>query len=229
MNWIKQPLALEVSNINIDLKSESFARHSVLLPNNIRCVICGPSDCGKTNVMLSLLLHPNGLKFKNIYLYSKTSFQPKYRLLSHILARIPEVNYFVFKDDKEVLHPNKALPQSVMIFDDVICENQTNIRNYFCMGRHKQIDCFYLTQTYSKIPKQLIRDNANLLVVFKQDDTNLKHVYDEHVNSDISWSQFKVMCSTIWKKPHTFLVINKDSAIKNGRYRKGFDVFISLN
>lgn len=229
MKWIKQPLALEITNINLDSKSEAPARHSNLLPNSIRCILCGPSGCGKTNVMLSLLLHRNGLKFKNIYLYSKTSFQPKYRILSQILDRIPEVNYFVFSDDKEVLHPNKALQHSIMIFDDVICENQSNIRNYFCMGRHNQIDCFYLTQTYSKIPKQLIRDNANLLVVFKQDDKNLKHIYVEHVNSDMSWCQFKDLCSTIWKQPHNFLVINKDCTIKNGRYRKGFDIFITLD
>jgi len=31
-----------------------------------------------------------------------------------------------------------------MIFDDVACEKQNNIRSDFCMGRHKNIDSFYL-------------------------------------------------------------------------------------
>lgn len=228
MKLIKHPLALEISNIPTDSESKTFLKHSALLPNTIRCVMCGPSNCGKTNVMVSLLLHKNGLKFKNIYLFSKTTFQPKYRLLSHILKNIPEVNFFIYNNNNEVLHPEEALTNSVIIFDDVICENQSNIRDYYCMGRHKQIDCFYLSQTYSKVPKQLIRDNVNLLVVFKQDDKNLKHIYVEHVNNDMTWEQFKRLCSLIWKQQHQFLVINKDCAMNNGRYRKGFDIFADL-
>lgn len=228
MKLIKQGLDLDVTDINIESNLSNYNRHSVLLPNAIRCIICGPSNCGKTNVMLSLLLHRNGLKFKNIYLYSKTTFQPKYRFLSEILKRIPEIKFHVFNDDKDVLHPNNALRNSIVIFDDVICEKQTNIRNYFCMGRHKSIDCFYLSQTYSKIPKQLLRDNANLLIIFKQDDTNLRHIYDEHVNGDMIWSMFKDLCKEIWKNSHQFLVINTDCSVRNGRYRKGFDIFIAL-
>lgn len=86
-----------------------------------------------------------------------------------------------------------------------------------------------MTQTYSKIPKQLIRDNAYLQLVFKQDDTNLRHIYSEHVNKDIPWSQFKDLCSSIWKEPYQFFGINKDSAVKYGQYRKGFDNFLYLD
>lgn len=229
MKLIKHPLSLKIDNILADiLENKSFIKHSELLPNSIRCIICGPSNCGKTNIILSLLLHKNGLKFQNIYLYSKTTFQPKYKFLQQVLERIPEVNFFIFNNDKEVIHPNEASRNSIVIFDDVVCENQTNIRNYFTMGRHNQLDCFYLSQTYSKVPKQLLRDNSNFLIIFKQDDVNLKHLFDEHVSSDMSWSQFKKMCSVIWQQPHSFLVINKDCDINNGRYRKSFDVFINL-
>lgn len=225
MKFVKQTHTLEVNNINLEDDTRKI-KHSILLPNTIRCIICGPSNCGKTNVMLTLLVHENGLKFQHIYLYSKTTFQPKYRFLFQVMKRIPEAKYYVYNDNSEVLSPNDALTKSVIIFDDVACENQTNIRKYFAMGRHRQIDCFYLTQTYSKIPKQLIRDNANLLIIFKQDDTNLKHVYNEHVNTDIEWNTFKQLCSTIWQNSFNFLLINKDCTINNGRYRQGFDTFI---
>lgn len=225
MKFIKQLQTLEINNIKLE-NDIPRVKHSKLLPNTIRCIICGPSNCGKTNIMLNLLLHENGLKFKHIYLYSKTAFQPKYCFLSQIMRKIPEATLFIFTDNKEVIHPNEALTNSVMIFDDVACENQINIRNYFAMGRHKQIDCFYLSQTYSKIPKQLIRDNVNLLIIFKQDETNLKHIYNEHVNTDINWPVFKQLCSTIWKNRYDFLLINKDCELNKGRYRRGFDVFI---
>lgn len=227
MKLIKQPLSFEVDEINIE-PAPITARHSKLLPNTIRGLICGPSNCGKTNVMLNLLLHRNGLKFRNLYLYSKTAFQPKYCFLFNVLKQISEVQLFVFNDEKEVINPKEALPFSVMIFDDVICENQSNIRLFFTMGRHHNIDSFYLSQTYSKIPKQLVRDNANFLVIFQQDDINLRHIYHEHVNNDMSWQYFKDICSLVWKTPHSFLVINRDSPLNNGRYRKNLDTFIQL-
>lgn len=227
MKLVKQPTTLEINDIEVRSQPNTV-RHSVLLPNTIRCIICGPSNCGKTNVMINMLLHKNGLKFQNVYLYSKTTYQPKYCFLSEVFNLIPNLNYFMFKDSKDVADPESALPNSVFIFDDVACENQVNIRNYFSMGRHKKIDCFYLSQTYSKVPKQLIRDNVNLLIVFKQDDINLKHIYNEHVNTDIDWLQFKKMCSETWKGRHSFLIINKDSELNNGRYRHGFDTFIKF-
>lgn len=227
MKLIKQPVSLDVNDINIETLP-SVVRHSTLLPNTIRSIICGPSNCGKTNVMLSLLLHENGLKFRNVYLYSKTIFQPKYCYLNGILKRVPGVQFFIYSNNKDVIPPDKALSNSIFIFDDVACENQINIRNYFCMGRHKLIDCFYLTQTYSKVPKQLVRDNVNFLIIFKQDDINLKHIYDEHVNSDMSWNEFRNLCSVIWKDAFSFLIINKDCALNNGRYRLKFDTFIKF-
>lgn len=224
MKLIKQPISLSVSNINIDDSAHTI-RHSILLPNTIRCIICGPSNCGKTNVVISLLLHENGLKFQNLYLYSKTNYQPKYRFLREVIKRVPNISFYEFNDNKDVIDPSEALNNSVFIFDDVACENQINIRNYFSMGRHKQIDCFYLSQTYSKIPKQLLRDNANFIIIFKQDDVNLKHIYEEHVSSDMPWNQFKNICNIVWSKPYNFVCINKDSSLNNGRYRKNFDIF----
>lgn len=227
MKLVKQPISLNVKNINLD-ESPQEIRHSALLPNTIRCIICGPSNCGKTNVVISLLLHENGLKFQNLYLYSKTNFQPKYCFLREVLRRVPQIKFTEFNDDKDVISPSEASPNSVFIFDDVVCENQLNIRNYFCMGRHKQIDCFYLSQTYSKVPKQLLRDNANFIIIFKQDDVNLKHIYEEHVNSDLPWNQFKDVCKTVWKNPYNFLLINKESPLNNGRYRQNFDIFFKF-
>lgn len=94
------------------------------------------------------------------------------------------------------------------------------------MGRHNNIDSFYLTQTYSKVPKQLVRDNCNLLIVLRQDLTNLKHIYDDHVNTDFSFEKFKDVCNYCWRNRYGFLVIDKDSELKNGRYRYGFHSYI---
>lgn len=201
-------------------------RHSPLLPNSIRCIVCGPSNCGKTNAVLNLLFSENGLRFENIYVFSKSLYQDKYRFLKDLLGKVPEIGFYVYSENEEVISPEEAEPNSVMIFDDVACEKQNNIRNYFSMGRHNNIDSFYLCQTYSRIPKHLVRDNANLLILFRQDDLNLKHVYQDHVNTDMVFHKFKNMCGKAWGQPYGFILINKECDIEDGRYRIGFDQFI---
>ncbi|KAL7298968.1 hypothetical protein TKK_0008068 [Trichogramma kaykai] len=59
------------------------------------------------------------------------------------------------------------------------------------MGRHKNVDSFYLCQSYAHVPKHLVRDNVNLLVIFRQDDVDLRHIYNDHVNTDMSYPVFK--------------------------------------
>ena len=99
----------------------------------------------------------------------------------------------------------------------------SKIREYFAVGRHADVDCFYLYQTYAKILKHLIHDNTNLLILFKQDGTNLKHVYNDHVNINMSYEDFYELCRYYWQQKYGFVVINKDSALTNGRYKKEFN------
>lgn len=228
MQVVEQPLTLSVTNYDevMDTAENKIEKHSSLLPNTIRAIICGPSGCGKTNIMLSLLFHPNGLKFENVYVYSKSLGQHKYKLLEKVLSMVKQVKYLPYHESDDVIDPNEAKPNSVIIFDDVVCDKQDKMRNFFCMGRHRSIDSFYLCQTYSKVPKQLIRDNANVIILFKQDEMNLKHAYNDHVTTDMSFEQFREMCAKCWGTKYDTLVIVKDGELKNGRYRKGFDQYI---
>lgn len=230
MKFNKQHHQLVVQNLDKLLYKEDgkLRRHGKLLPNSIRALVVGPSNCGKTNAMLSLLLDPNGLIFSNIYLYSKSLQQPKYEFLKELISPMKEISFHAFSNNCDVIDPNEAKHNSVFIFDDIACEKQNNVRSYFCMGRHNDVDSFYLCQTYTRIPKHLIRDNANFLIIFKQDDMNLKHIYNDHVNADMSFENFRDVCGACWKDDYGFIVVDKDSTFHNGRYRKGFDTFIKL-
>lgn len=234
MKFARQHQTLKVDNS--DLKTgvgnendTNVRRHSVLLPDSIRCLVVGPSNCGKTNVMVALLEQSNGLKFENVYIYSKSLHQPKYEYLKRLLSMVKGINLYTFSNNCDVIQPEDAKPNSVFIFDDVACGKQENIRSYFSMGRHNAIDSFYLCQTYTRIPKHLIRDNANFLVIFKQDVMNIKNIYNNHVGSDMTFDKFLKMCSKCWKNnKYGFLVVDMESPIDAGRYRKGFDVFIGI-
>lgn len=232
MKMIKQKVLLPIKNFDLFTQTsgsdeKQVSRHSPLLPESVRCIVVGSSGSGKTNSVLSLILSKNGLRFKNIYIFCKTICQPKYRLLEEVVKGVDNIGFYVFSDNIEIMPPNEAEPYSIMIFDDVQCEKHNNIRSYFSMGRHNFIDVFYIGQSYSCIPKQLIRDNSNFLIVFKQDDTNLRHIFNDHVNTDMTFIKFKDLCSNVWSKhKFSFLCIDKESPIDQGRYRLGFDCFL---
>ena len=223
----KQDVELIVKNYDTFIGSGVVKKnkHGLLLPDAIRCIISGPSCVGKTNILFNLLFDPNTLRFENIYVFSKSLFQPKYMFLEKVMPK--EIGYFAYDDNSLVVHPSEAKPNSIMIFDDISCEKHNNIRNYFTMGRHNNIDTFYLGQTYSAIPKQLIRDNCNFLILFKQDEMNLRHVYSDHVTTDMSFEKFKGICAKAWEDNYGFLVIDKTLAQYKGRYRIGLSSFIT--
>ena len=52
-----------------------------LLPNNIRGLIIGKSNCGKTTVLLNLLLQPNWLDYNHLYVFGNTLHQQEYQIL----------------------------------------------------------------------------------------------------------------------------------------------------
>lgn len=228
MRVVKQSASFPVSNfdqyIGAGDLSKQISKHGSLLPHSIRCIITGPSNSGKTNVLFNLLFDEKGLVFENIYVFSKSLYQAKYKFLAKVLPK--EIGYFPYDDNALVINPNEAKPNSIMIFDDIACEKHDNIRNFFTMGRHNNIDTFYLGQTYSRIPKQLIRDNTNFIIVFKQDEMNLRHIYNDHVNTDMPFETFRTLCGKAWNHRYGFLVLDKDRDKEKGRYRLGFDTFV---
>lgn len=226
MEIVKQPQTLPVEVIGDYKNVTKPIKHSTLFPNHVRCIISGPSNSGKTNLLLNWLLHDSGLKYENIYIYSKSLFQPKYEYLAEVLKKVPEIGFFRYNASESIAPFETIKPNSIFIFDDIMSESQKTISKLFSMGRHKQIDLIYIAQTYAKIPKHLIRDNCNLIVLFRQDGKNLKHVFDNFVNSDMDFVKFQEMCSECWNSDARCLIINAESDLDKGRYRKGLDSYI---
>jgi len=88
------------------------------------------------------------------------------------------------------------------------------------MGRHKNIEYFYLSQTQSHIPKNLICDNAHFIIMFKQDNFNMRHIYQDQT--------FVKVCQKCWEDKDGLLLISKDNEMDNGKHRRGFDQLVTI-
>ena len=82
-----------------------------------------------------------------------------------------------------------------------------------------------------KMDKQqsIIRDSLNFIIIFKQNASETKDIYKNHVNTDMKFNKFKELCDKCWKDKLGFIVIAKESDINNGRYRKGFHEFFIID
>ena len=134
----------------------NIAKHAPFFPKNIFCVIAGATGCGKTNLMVNFLLNEGYLDYSNVYIYSSTLHQPSYQFLKtyyeDLESRIKKtcrkiikiVNFF--DGDDELKNPSELDSKSshIMVFDDVMNANQTTIKDYFCRGRHNNVNVFYL-------------------------------------------------------------------------------------
>lgn len=185
---------------------------------------------GKTNVLLSLITSRHGITFENIYIYSKTLDQEKYQYLEELLKPLKKIGFRTFSSSENVLSPNQMKQNSLVVFDDVINDSGINrdiVRDIFTLGRHRCIDVVYLVQSYTKLNKHLIRDNCNFLILFRQDDTNLKHIFtDMGVNADMKFDEFRDFCSECWREPYGFACISLEHPTNSGRYRKNFEQYL---
>ena len=92
-----------------------------------------------------------------------------------------------FETASDVPNPRELDPEdkNVMIFDDLPIEKQNKCECYYIRGRHSNVDCFYFSQNYFKLPTQTIRENADFICLFPKDLKNINHIYNDHVGEDM--------------------------------------------
>ena len=108
-------------------------------------------------------------------------------------------------------------------------KDQTVIKEYFCKGRHNNVNVFYLCQSLHKIAKHCIRENANIFILFKQDEKTLKYFHETHISGDMDFKEFKSFCQNAWDKKHGFVVINIWDDAYCGRYWANYNTVYTPN
>jgi len=114
--------------------------HHINLPSCFRMLIVGSSGCGKTNLLLRMLLTDNFLDYNNLIIFSKTLSQPEYQIVFNgfennlskkSIRYIFENQETLFKDEnisiEEVVeqyaikHPEDSIITFILSQEIIIC------------------------------------------------------------------------------------------------------------
>ena len=240
---------------------EATSKNNPLVPNHLRALIVGKSNCGKTTLLVNFLLEPNWLDYTHLYVFGRSLHQREYQIIKkgfqngllkeqvanifhnkHIIKDpIKLIDDFVsgggttngkikvdFYEDCTQLPDPKDLnvcEKKFLISDDCLLEKQNKAEAYYTRGRHNNCDTFYISQSYFKLPRQTIRENANFIILFPQDNKNLTHIYADHCSVDMDFNEFKAYCHNVWSNNLNFISIDLTSSKENGKYRKNLNTF----
>ena len=86
-----------------------------LLPRSIRGIIVGKSGCGKTTLLLNLLLRPGWLDYDNLFIFGKSLFQPEYRILKTAFEEELPKEYILRMFNMRDEIQNSQIPPSLVV------------------------------------------------------------------------------------------------------------------
>jgi len=148
--FAQQPLMIRVTNAKLRMMSNSAEKrkHGEMLSNSLRATICDPLICGKTNVFRSLL---ESIRFENI---CSKSLQPSINI-SKIYLRSPTLFHW-------------ARRVQILFLSLMTWHATSNCDKRILLDRSlTSTVSIYVRRMWGS--KRLICDNANLLILFKQD------------------------------------------------------------
>ena len=95
---------------NFSLRTKLARTNNPLLPSSIRGLIVGKSNCGKTVLLLNLLLKDNWLDYNNLLVFGNSLHQPEYEIIKqgfeNKLGKTQILNAF---QNQELMSPLEAI------------------------------------------------------------------------------------------------------------------------
>ena len=199
---------------DISWRSKGDRKNSPLLPHNIRGLIIGKSNCGKTTLLLNLLLRDGWLDYNQLKVFGKSLHQPEYQILrqgfEQGLSKCQLANLFKRQD---MLKSAGISPLEAIVQYDGVKERRVRAEFYD--------DCSLIPD-----PKDLDHTQNNLLILDdcflgKQNKAEAYYTRGRHNNCDtiyISQNYFRLPRHTVRENANLFILFPQDSKNMNHIY-----------
>ena len=164
--------------------------------------------------------------FKNQESLLRAGITPLQAIQSYTGPKDDSIQTNFYTDCNLIPDPSEldSTTKNLLILDDCYLSKQNKFESFFSRGRHGNCDTIFLSQNYFRLPRQTIRENCNLIMLFQQDAKNINHIHADHC-FDIPLEEFRNFCNQVWKTRHAFVTIDLTSKIDNGKYRKNLNTF----
>jgi len=222
-NWYNK-----ISNNPKKKLNKNFNKHHILPNSMITCI--GGTGAGKTNGLIDYLNRNDECFYKIIIFTASTSDEPLYNALQ---SSIPETEIYTDINDLPSLtsFPDEENEQEkLIVFDDFINlkpKELKKIQEYATAGRKKGFTCFFLSQNYVQIPKNISR-NTHYFIIFKlNDNVSINNIIKNHNIDDTDKETIKNAYNYATNDKGNFFMIDlKGDGMK--RYRHNFLNFLKL-
>jgi hypothetical protein len=216
-----------------DLLPKKYKKKVYFNPNKLtpqhtfRLCIVGPSNTGKTNILLNLI--EDSKNFRKIYLYAKKLDEPLYQyLVEHWTKKsnqlgIPLIEYS--NDISKVVQPGDLDEgiQNLIVFDDMVTESNLSIvRELFIRGRKQNASIVFISQSYFSIPTD-VRINSDYFIFTRGIRGNELIQIAKDQASGISQGRFKEMYGIATRDGYNFFLVDNQSKEPFMRFRRNFD------
>ena len=222
---------MEVKNYSgvIDANMNKYIDLNRLGPKwPFRMLVLGGSGCGKTNMVVDLLL--NHLYYDKIFVYAKDLMEPYYLFLEKVFKKgldsgvLKEYHMSEELDDMidlERLDADKKM-QTLVVFDDFITEkDQKMVEDLFVRGRKKNVSTIYIAQSYFCVPK-IVRLNCNYIAIYElADNDEVRRVCKKYCKG-FNIDDFVPIFHECTKDRHDFMLIDMRTNVRELKYRKNW-------
>ena len=148
--------------------------------------------------------------------------------MNHILHQKQEPIFIITKSlnqypnieaqTSDEIQPLEYYENSTVVFDDMLLSKQeSNIDLSFTRGRHNNIDIDYISRSSFHLPKNTIRNNSNISILFKQTLKDIILLFHDIAGLDKNLEEWKQLCRKAREKDYDCLQI--DRFAKNGEGR----------
>lgn len=190
-------------------------KNNFLLPNSIRGIIVGKSGCGKTILLMNLLLIPGWLDYDNLQVFGKSLFQLEYKILQKGLEeKIPkEYILNLFYNQEKINQPLQVLEY---MSEEIPDKEKSKIKSSFCESSEDVPD-----------PRDLNSSERNLIIfddlqLEKQNMPEKYYIRGRHSNVDcfyLAQNYFKLPRQTIRENANFICLFPQDGKSIDHIYR----------